>query len=283
MITTTRAADGSQIGTHQQGAQLTHWLPAGARESLLFTSANAVIAAGTPLRGGVPVCFPQFAGFALPCTGEPPALPKHGFARTAIWQLLSSGTDAAGAAQQHWCLRQSAATLAAWPEHFRLDLHLQALGNTLRMQLRVHNPSERAWHFCAALHSYWAVPNVADAQLFGLAAQPYQDSTQAGAAHQQSETALRFAGELDRIYPNAPPELRVQRGDGSLRIRQSGFTDTVVWNPGAKLAGTMADLGADQAGLFVCVEAAQVNTPILLAPGATWQGEQVAEWLGTQT
>jgi glucose-6-phosphate 1-epimerase len=54
------------------GAQLLSWTPAGG-EDRLYLSPKAIFDGHTAIRGGVPVCFPQFAG-------EGP-LPKHGFAR----------------------------------------------------------------------------------------------------------------------------------------------------------------------------------------------------------
>ena len=54
----------------------------------------------------------------------------------------------------------------------------------------------------------------------------------------------------------------------------SGFADTVVWNPGAAKCATMTDLEPQDYHWFACVEAAQVGTPIRLAPGQKWQGMQ---------
>ena len=60
-----------------QGAHLTSWVPAGGAE-VLFVSELARFAPGESIRGGVPICFPQFA--------ELGPLPMHGFAHIAEWQ-----------------------------------------------------------------------------------------------------------------------------------------------------------------------------------------------------
>jgi len=63
------------------GAQLLSWTPAGG-EDRLYLSPKAVFDGRSAIRGGVPVCFPQFAG-------EGP-LPKHGFARNKRWEVSGS-------------------------------------------------------------------------------------------------------------------------------------------------------------------------------------------------
>ena len=50
--------------------------------------------------------------------------------------------------------------------------------------------------------------------------------------------------------------------------------DVVVWNPGEKLSAAIADLPDDGFRHYVCVEAASINQPVLLAPGAQWAGWQ---------
>jgi glucose-6-phosphate 1-epimerase len=64
-----------------QGAQVTAWQPPGERP-ILFTSPNAVFAAGKAVRGGIPIIFPWFGP-----NRRAPSAPQHGFARTATWHL----------------------------------------------------------------------------------------------------------------------------------------------------------------------------------------------------
>jgi D-hexose-6-phosphate mutarotase len=63
------------------GAQVTRWRPAG-HDDVLFLSEHSRFAAGSAIRGGVPICFPWFG----PKEGDPGA-PSHGFARTSPWTL----------------------------------------------------------------------------------------------------------------------------------------------------------------------------------------------------
>ena len=59
----------------------------------------------------------------------------------------------------------------------------------------------------------------------------------------------------------------------TLTLRQSDtLPDVVVWNPGPD--ADIADLPGDEWRRFVCVEAAAVELPVTLAPGAEWIGWQ---------
>ena len=60
------------------GGQLLSWMTPDGRERL-YLSEKAVFDGSQAIRGGVPVCFPQFANL-----GE---LPKHGLVRTRMWSL----------------------------------------------------------------------------------------------------------------------------------------------------------------------------------------------------
>jgi hypothetical protein len=71
------------------------------------------------------------------------------------------------------------------------------------------------------------------------------------------------------------PPLRLVQPGGSLQIAPGpACAETVVWNPGATLAAKLADLPDDGWRHMLCVEAACIDTPVLLAPGARWQAWQ---------
>jgi glucose-6-phosphate 1-epimerase len=79
---------------------------------------------------------------------------------------------------------------------------------------------------------------------------------------------------VNRIYFDAPAEVRLIEPDRTTVIRKAGFSDAVVWNPAAAKCATMPDLEPDDYRRFVCVEAATVESPVRLAPGERWQGTQ---------
>ncbi|GAB3102878.1 D-hexose-6-phosphate mutarotase [Lysobacter terrae] len=247
------------------GGHVLSWVPADGRERL-FLSARAQYGTSQAIRGGVPVIFPQFAARG--------ALPKHGFARTLPWRFLDLGEHAT------FELRSSAAT-AVWPHAFvvRLQIGLDATALTLTLTLAIENEGAEAFAFTAALHTYLAVDDIAAASVLGLDGCRYEDNADGGAVAQQ-RGEVRFNGEVDRIYAASAQAItqsrRLELRDGAhaLSIAQEGFTDTVVWNPGATLAAGIGDLAPDDYRRFVCVEAGQVLQPVVLAPGERWIGRQ---------
>ncbi|ROH93346.1 D-hexose-6-phosphate mutarotase [Stagnimonas aquatica] len=256
-----RAADGAQARLHRHGGHLLSWIPAGESEDRLYLSPLSQAAPGVAIRGGVPVIFPQFAG-------EGP-LPKHGFARSARWSVQS-----AAPASATLVLEDNAETRARWPQAFSLQLQVLIGGDTLEIRFSVRNTGTQAFRFTAALHTYLRVNEIAEVALRGLQGLRYRDSAGGGIERQEQSSAVRFDGEVDRIYFDAPSQLRLRDGRQALEVRQSGFTDTVVWNPGATKAAALADLPAGDDRRFVCVEAACVGNPVLLASGASWHASQ---------
>lgn len=255
---------GARVDIDAHGAQVLSWRDASGRERL-FLSPNAIFAPGQPIRGGVPVVFPQFAARG--------ALPKHGFARVVPWTIGDRARLADGRAALRFHLRSDDATRAIWPHDFEATLDVSLGVDSLSLRLGIRNPGDRSFAFTAALHSYLSV-DLADATLHGLAGRPFEDAAGQGDWRVQSDTPVRFDGELDRVYPEVSDELALESGGDRLRIRAEGFRDVVVWNPGARLSAGLVDLGVDQHLHFVCVEAAAVLKPVVLAPGQAWWGSQ---------
>ena len=264
---TIRAADGAQATVTLYGGHLVSWRTSSGQEQL-FCSRDSSLDGSRAIRGGVPVIFPQFAARG---TGM-----RHGFARVSIWQLADSG-EQDGAAWAEFALTQHdlpEAIAAAWPFDFTLRLRVSVRAETLKLSLNVHNTGAQAFPFSAALHSYFAVAELAAARVRGLQHVRYSDDTPHDTL--QAEEWLQFAGKLDRIYYQLPGALTMQSGDTTLRLAQQGFTDAVIWNPGAEDAAALADLADDEYPRFVCIEAALIQ-PDLLAAGAEWHGSQQLE------
>ena len=258
--------DGEQLSLLLQGAHLLSWMPAGAGEQLYLSPASA-FATGSPVRGGVPVIFPQFARLG--------PLAQHGFARTLPWQLDEASSNATTAVLD---LSDSATTRSLWPHAFGLRLRVHITGRQLQLALSCQNTGSTAFEFTAALHTYLAVTDLAQAAVRGLQGRPYLDAVDQQ-NQTQSDTLLVPQGQLSRVYHQCPPELLLQEHVGAhlrqVRIRQEGFSDVVVWNPGDVLAATMPDIAPGTYRNMLCVEAAQVGTPVRLAPAQTWTGRQM--------
>ncbi|KAB8059808.1 D-hexose-6-phosphate mutarotase [Janthinobacterium sp. FT14W] len=265
---TIRAADGAQATVTLYGGHLVSWQTSDGRERL-FCSRESSLDGSRAIRGGVPVIFPQFGARG---TGM-----RHGFARVATWQLESTG-DADGAAWAQFALTQAdlpEAIAATWPWAFTLRLRVAVKAQTLELRLSVHNTGEQAFPFSAALHSYFAIDQLSEARVGGLQRVRYSDETPQDAL--QAEEFLQFDDKLDRIYYQLPGALSLQSGGHALRLEQQGFTDAVVWNPGAQDAAALPDLAGDEQPRFICIEPALIQ-PDTLAAGAEWSGRQHLEF-----
>lgn len=242
------------------GGQVLSWRVAGIEH--LYSSPNSPIASGRAHRGGIPVIFPQFSTFG--------SGPRHGFARLAIWDCLKTT-----ATHLVYRLRNSTETLALWPHEFEAVLDAKCYERTLTTTLSVSNLGTGDASFTCALHTYLRVDDLARTRLSGLQGHRYLDCAKGERHARVDETGfVAFGSEIDRIYCDSPSTVRLEGGRDPITISQSGFNDTVVWNPGPDLAASISDLGAGDFSRFICVEAASVHTPVNLSPGQLWQGRQ---------
>ena len=244
------------------GAHVLSWIAGG--QERLYLSPTAVFDGESAVRGGVPVCLPQF--------NVRGPLPKHGFARNLAWTPRPAERDAAsGDAQLSLQLLSGPASRALWPEDFAFDLRLTLGPKRLQIELAARNTGAAPWSFTGALHTYLRVADIAAVQLDGLDGQPCWDALTDQRGHHVG--SVRFAGEFDRVFRAVPGPLSLQDGASRLQITQSdSFADTVVWNPGAHKH--LADMPDDGYAQMLCVEAAQVEQALTLAPGAQWAGWQ---------
>jgi len=257
------AGDTASVSLH--GAHVLSWRPAGAGEQL-YCSPWSHPAPGKAVRGGVPVCFPQFS--------DRGPLPKHGFARTSRWEHLPLTLAGGEVAEARFQL-DSAMEPLVWDHAFCLVLVVRLGPGWLEMQLEAANTGRSEWTFTAALHTYLAVQDVRTAQVAGLQGLSYEDALQGNALKNDAAPALAFPGEVDRVYHDVPQVLRLQGGGmPERRVQQQGFTDAVLWNPGPAKAARLGDMPPDDWTRMVCIEAAVVARPVPLGPGHTWHGAQ---------
>lgn len=246
------------------GGQVLSWITSDGRERL-FLSDKAVFDGSVAIRGGVPVCWPQFAGL-----GD---LPKHGFVRTRPWSVTTErcGDDYA---LLTLAIGDDDASRAIWPHAFRLELTVMLEADRIDFELSVTNTGEAPFDFTGALHTYLRVTQVEDVALEGLYGHHYRDATQDNAVIRDSGTAVMVEGEMDRAYFNVKRPQLMQAGNLSLGIQCQGFPDVVVWNPWVDKCATLADMPADGWRHMLCVEAAVANSPITVAAGEEWYGRQ---------
>ena len=259
-----QADDGGRVVLHRHGAHVTSWITPDGREQL-YLSPLAAMDGRSAIRGGVPVIFPQFAG-------EGP-LPKHGFARTSEWTLASIVPDGP-TPHAVMELRDSAATRTVWPHRFIAALRVELVNGVLQLSLGVQNTGKEPLHFTAALHTYLRVDDAFATRLRGLRGVRFRDSTAGGAVKTQDEAELACTGEVNRIYLEVPGAVDVVDGPRMIRSSMHGFTDVVVWNPGRGGEAALGDMEPGGSAQMLCVEAAVIGAPVVLAPGSAWSGVQ---------
>lgn len=255
------------------GAQVLSWVTADGLERI-YLSPRARFDGSRAIRGGAPLCFPQFNQRVLGGT----LLPKHGFARTEVWRVH------AVQAHSRWAettleLTDSPLTRAIWPHAFTATCTITLEPDNLKIAFEVLNTDELRFAFAFALHTYLQVDDLSRCELLGLQGLDYWDAvqhrTQPALSTTQTERALRFGSETDRVYAKAKVPLLMRDGSGSLRVEQSpSLPEVVVWNPGAALCATLDDMPAHGFNHMLCVEAARINTPQVLMPGESWRGWQ---------
>jgi glucose-6-phosphate 1-epimerase len=240
----------AEAHVYLQGAHVTHFQPVG-QKPVLFLSEKSLFAAGKPIRGGVPICFPWFG----PNPGDPKA-PSHGTARINVW-TVESATELPGGAVKLTLLFEQA------------RFHV-TVGAELTMALEVWNATGRAFQFEEALHTYLAVSDVRDVTVAGLAGTDYLDKADGFKPKTQGSEPFRIEGETNRIYVHTCSTCVVTDRAWSRRlvVEKSGSDVTVVWNPWTTQSPSLPDFGGDEWQRMLCIETANVAPqPVTLPPG----------------
>lgn len=249
-----------------QGAQVLSWRPADGRERLyLSATTGGLRRAGekaVAIRGGVPVCLPQFS--------DRGPLVKHGFARNLPWMVAERSANTVVLT-----LRDDQASRSQWPHPFLATLTIIQEPDSLEVRLAIANTGDQPFAFSTALHTYLRVDDIRNTRLLGLQNVSYQDATDHCVIRTQQEAQLAIPGEVDRVYMAPPASLQLlEQGQAPLHITQQGFSDTVVWNPGPDKARALPDMPDGDWQHMLCVEAACAAAPVTLAAGVVWQGSQ---------
>lgn len=123
-------------------------------DDVLFLDRASLEDPSKNVRGGIPILFP-FAGKPPPGS----TLKQHGFARTLQWAVVRQEPSALVCA-----LEPTAATRAAFPHEFRLELTVAVTDRQLRLGLVLSNAGATPMPVHFGLHPYFAVPLEAKAR-----------------------------------------------------------------------------------------------------------------------
>jgi glucose-6-phosphate 1-epimerase len=253
------ASASAEIYLH--GAQVTAWKPAGANEAL-FLSEKSHWQDGKAIRGGIPVCFPWFRAKA-----DDPQAPSHGFVRTKEWEIESITQEPDGSVCARFSTGSDDTTRNWWPFDFRLEYRI-TVGQRLKLELTMKNMGQSALRFEEALHTYFSVGDVEEAEVGGLDGVSYLDNRDGNRRKMQSGE-LRLSAQTDNAYVDAPGPVEIL--DGVLRRRMKtekwNSDSTIAWNPWRDGAASMSDLRDGEWRRMLCVEGGNIlDSAVMLQP-----------------
>ncbi len=243
------------------GGQVLSFKPQGSAQDLMFLSQQAYYAEGKAIKGGAPICWPWF--------GPDPdgaGRPSHGFVRNRLWRVISTEALSSGETKIILGVEDMEETQVLWPFAFKLVLEV-VVGAKLTLALVTCNCSDRPFPLTQALHTYFAIGDIAKTTVQGLAGTSYIDKVAGGEVKTQTGD-VTITSEVDRIYQNVPSRLVIDDGAWQRRIviESVGSHTAVVWNPWVDVAAKMADLQDDDYLRFICVETANAGDEVISVP-----------------
>lgn len=210
-------------------------------EDVLWMSKKSMFAEGSPIRGGVPVCFPWFGAAPEGKSGS------HGCVRNAMWDVAAAGVAPEGG---------TFVTLQFANDEFELFYTVTA-GRELTLSLEISGKGVSNFHFGGALHTYFNVSDAEAITVEDLDGLVYLDTVTNEYGIQYGP--LKIDQETDRIFRTCGSTRIIDPGfNRILHIDKYGSNSTVVWNPWIEKSKRMPDFGDDEYHTMICVEAAKV-------------------------
>jgi glucose-6-phosphate 1-epimerase len=242
-----------EANVYLHGGHVTHYRPAG-QKPVLFMSSQSHLDPDKPIRGGIPIVFPWFGPSA-----SGPSAPAHGFGRILQWTVEKAEEAADRSITLVMGLESSEATRKLWPYEFSLRYQI-TVGASLDLSLEVLNRSSEPFRFEEALHTYFAVGDVRQVAISGLADTLYLDKTDGMRRKMQGPEALSIGSETDRCYLNTRATCFIDDPVMGRRItiEKEGSDSTVVWNPWVDKSRAMADFGDKEWPGMLCIESGNV-------------------------
>ncbi|KAH7544686.1 hypothetical protein FEM48_Zijuj01G0012100 [Ziziphus jujuba var. spinosa] len=171
-----REPRGTSAEVYLYGGHVTSWKNDHGEE-LLFVSSKAIFKPPKAIRGGIPICFPQFGGLG--------SLEQHGFARNRFWIVDTDPppfpVPTSSRAYVDLLLKPSEEDLKIWPHsyEFRLRVALSPGGDLmLTSRIRNTNTDGKAFSFTFAYHTYFSVSDISSkiADLHGDSGTLFRDN-----------------------------------------------------------------------------------------------------------
>jgi glucose-6-phosphate 1-epimerase len=231
-----------------EGAHIVSCTPTGQGDLLWMSPVDKQIP-GTPLRGGIPVCWPWFGG-------ERPG-PSHGIARISQWRLVSV-VDKEDQVRVSMELPQTIMQQQLPDDHWRLQIEF-VLGKALCVSLATTNIGSQPQVLSQALHSYLAVRDIRETRIWGLEDAEFLDQL-TGVDQIRQQGPVTFSSEVDRIYHGHSGSVQLDDGGPHYwSVQREGSRSLVVWNPWIDKSQRLGQYPADGYKEMVCIEAANAG------------------------
>ena len=246
------------------GAHITNFKPYNTIE-ILWMSPKSKFVEGSPIRGGIPVCFPWFGPH-----NTDPSKPQHGFGRLMHWDVTETSSMKSGETLVRLQLCSSPETKAFWDYDFCAELSI-LVGKTLTATLKVTNTSSTEFEYSCALHSYFLLSSVEEINIEGLQNTKYYNQLEPGDFIQETEKLEIHKAETRHYYDTETAcVIHDPLFNRKILVDKSGSKITTVWNPWEETCSKIDDLPDEAFHTFVCIEAVNAfNDMIKLAPGET--------------
>lgn len=216
------------------------------RGSLLWMSRSAVFEIGTPIRGGIPLCWPRFGS-------QDTTMQQHGFARTSLFRLSQVRELDDGSTELTLLLQESQATLELWPYAFELEFII-TIGDRLTLALRTSNWGGEKFMLTQAFHTYFAISNINNIAIKGLEQKIFLDTLDM--TQRRESKALEIAQEVDRVYQDVDETIILCDKERELELETEGSDSAIVWNPWKEKCAKMSYMEGEAYREFVCIESA---------------------------
>jgi len=226
-----------------QGAHIFEYKRKG-KDELFWLSEVSDFELGKAIRGGVPICWPAFGM-------NNPDLPQHGFARTSLFELVSSIEVDSDTTIVELRLTHSKESLKLWNYKFELTLKV-TVSDSLNIELKTINTDEKEFKLTQALHSYFKLSDISNAVVKGLDKKPCFDALTNKNFLEDGD--IVFTQEFDKVYQKVDNEIVLQDKEKTINIKSEGSSSVVIWNPWIDKCKRMSGMKNDAYKEFVCIE-----------------------------
>lgn len=261
---------GSECVISIYAAHVTSWCLPDLGEQL-FMSSKAEMKEGVAIRGGVPICWPQFGTFRT--ASNSPGL-KHGFVRqSALWQVEENTTDSVALR-----LIPDDEMKNKWPGKWEVLYTVTLQARSLCLKMEVINKGEESLEFTGCLHTYFRCQACNQCSVQGLKGEKYDSpigDSFGGEKVEDRDSVPICDGktQMQLLYGSAGDAIVLsEASQPRLRLTKSGMSDWVIWNIGDDDVHTLKDMGEGEQRQYVCVEPGFATIPVKVAPGQTWCG-----------